>query len=50
MQFIQAWMRANRHTKIVLAVDSRNTPAIQLYLAYGFIETNRLQAWFATKP
>lgn len=47
MDFIGRWMVAENKHRVVLAVDSRNAPAIHLYRGYGFREMQSLQAWIA---
>ena len=50
MDFIGRWMVAENKHRVVLAVDSRNGPAIRLYRGYGFREMQSLQAWIAVPP
>ena len=50
MDFIGRWMVAENKHRVVLAVDSRNAPAIHLYRGYGFRELQSLQAWIAVPP
>jgi len=50
MDFIGRWMVAEKKHRVVLAVDSRNAPAIHLYRGYGFSELQSLQAWIAVPP
>ncbi len=49
MSFIRSWMIEQHRSRISLAVDVRNTPAIALYKACGFQSVLELDAWFRCK-
>jgi len=50
MNYVREWAIENRIQGITLAVDLRNTPAIRLYQACGFMTQGFVQAWILPKP
>jgi GNAT superfamily N-acetyltransferase len=48
MRFALDWMAAERCTKVALAVDCRNEPAMRVYQKWGFETTISYHAWVAS--
>ena len=48
MRFALDWMAAERCTKVALAVDCRNEPAMRVYQKWGFEATISYHAWVAS--
>lgn len=46
MDFVSRWMVEHHKARIVLAVDSKNAPALHLYESFGFEPVAALDAWF----
>jgi ribosomal protein S18 acetylase RimI-like enzyme len=46
MDFVSRWMVEHHKSRIILAVDSKNAPALHLYSSFGFEEIAALDAWF----
>lgn len=38
------------YTAVIVSVDARNAPAMQLYTRHGFVEYDRREVWLATWP
>lgn len=48
MRFAMQWMAAEGCTKVALAVDCRNEPALRVYQKWGFEATISYHAWVAS--
>jgi ribosomal protein S18 acetylase RimI-like enzyme len=50
MDYVSGWMLHQGKSRIVLAVDERNTPALHLYESFGFEQIHAVDAWFLGQP
>jgi ribosomal protein S18 acetylase RimI-like enzyme len=49
MDFVSDWMVHQGMSRIVLAVDEKNTPALHLYRSFGFDQIQTVEAWIASR-
>lgn len=47
MDFVSGWMLDHGKSRIVLAVDENNAPALHLYHSFGFEQIHAVEAWIA---
>lgn len=47
MDFVSQWMLDQGKSRIVLAVDEKNAPALHLYRSFGFEQIHAVEAWIA---
>lgn len=50
MDYVSNWMMDQGKSRVVLAVDDRNAPALHLYQSFGFEPINAVEAWMAWQP
>jgi GNAT superfamily N-acetyltransferase len=48
MDYVGQWMLDQGKSRIVLAVDEKNAPALHLYDSFGFEPMNAVEAWIAS--
>lgn len=50
MDYVGEWMLNQGKSRIVLAVDEKNAPALHLYESFGFEPLSTVEAWIASTP
>lgn len=50
MDYLSDWLLDHGKSRVVLAVDEQNSPALHLYESFGFEPTHAVEAWIAGQP